>query len=67
MGFIGGYQPCRRGLRRFDPRGGAHGVFQEELLALAAEKEKFEDFREDALANFRGRGVIGTFYRAGGS
>jgi hypothetical protein len=37
------------------------------LLALAAEKQKFEDFRKDALPNFRGRGVIGTFYRAGGA
>jgi hypothetical protein len=35
------------------------------LLALAAQKEKFEDFCKDAFANFGGCGVVGTFYRAG--
>ena len=67
MGFIGGCQSCWRRLRSFDPWGGADGIFQEELLALAAEKEKLEDFGEDAFANLRRSGVIGTFYRAGGT
>ncbi len=48
----------------FNLRNGPNGVLQKELLALAAEKKKFEDFGQNALADFAGCRVLGTFYRA---
>lgn len=65
MGFVSCCQSGLSGLGRFHAGRGADGVFQEELLALSAQKEKFEDFCQDAFANFCGCGVVGTFYRAG--
>ena len=40
-------------------------VFEKQLLAFAAKQQKFKDFRENALANLAGGGMLGTFYRAG--
>lgn len=43
---------------------GAKGIFQKKLLTLAAKKKKFEDFGQNALADFARCRVLGTFYRA---
>ena len=44
MGFVSRCQSRSGRLGRFHALRAAHGVFQEELFALATEKQKFEDF-----------------------
>jgi len=63
VGFVG-FDEFRWGWHGWLNLGhGANGVFQKELLALAAEKKEFEDLGQNALADFAGCRVLGTFYR----
>ena len=51
-------------MRSLNFRHSAIGIFEQELLALAAEKKKFQDFCEDTFANVAGCRMLGTFYRS---
>ena len=58
-GFVGAGETGRVGFGSFHARRGADGALEEQLLALAAEEKKFQDFSHHTLAHFAGRSVLG--------
>ncbi len=65
MGFVGVCQTGWARLRSLEAGYGTDGIFQEELLALAAQEKELHDFRKNSLADFARGGVVGALYGTG--
>jgi len=63
-GFVSACESGWAGFRSLHVGSRSEGVFEKQLLALAAEQEKFQDFSHHALADFARGGVLGGANRS---